>query len=149
MKKLILLVAALFMTASCGNWANTGTERDKKIELPSDGLSDLQELSLDKMRYYCQGCHGVGALRFIYSDDNSQVWEDLFVRRAPNSGKIWADAIIEVINWPNGIMPGFDEMLNYPDRDWMPKGVRRVEFSTDSHGDKAVRELIIEVLKEG
>ena len=100
-----------------------------------------------KLRQHCRACHGLGEMRFIFSDNDQENWEYLFNNRAPKSGKIWAVAIVEVLSWPSDSPPPFNQMLNPPDKDWMPKGSKRLKFASDTWNGESVRKLIIEDLR--
>lgn len=104
--------------------------------------------SVGKLRSYCAGCHAIGEVRFIRSDDDNEVWKFLFENRAPKSGKIWAEGIREALNWPTDKAPPVDQMLQPPDRDWMPKGVKRTRLAADvENGTSARKRLIQELAK--
>ena len=101
-----------------------------------------------KLRIFCQACHAVGGLRFIWSDDDAQVWTYLFNNRAPNSPKLWADDIIDVLSWPTAIPPPFDQPMDpINHRDWMPKGSKRLELANDLTDGQATRQMLLEALR--
>lgn len=99
--------------------------------------------TVGKLRTYCKACHAIGELRFIHSEDDAEVWNHLFTARAPNSGKLWADGIVEVLSWPSDEPPPFDQLMDPPERDWMPRGSKRLHLAADSEG---ARRRIIESL---
>jgi len=88
--------------------------------------------TVGRLRTHCAACHAVGELRFLHSDDDEEVWENLFREKAPHSQKIWAQAILEVLDWPTDAPPPFNQMMKPPDRDWMPKGKKRLNLATDT-----------------
>lgn len=102
--------------------------------------------SVGKLRSYCAACHALGELRFIRSDDDREVWKYLFENRAPHSGKLWADGIREVLDWPTDKAPPFDQMLHAPDRDWMPKGQKRLRLASDVENGKSSRQRLLQEL---
>ncbi len=95
--------------------------------------------TVGKLRTYCAACHALGELRFIHSDDDEEVWDYLFQAQAPNSKKIWAQAILEVLDWPSDAAPPFNQMMKPPDQDWMPKGKKRLNLAADSVDGIAAR----------
>lgn len=102
-----------------------------------------------KLREYCKACHAVGTMKFIQSDDDRVLWDGLFADRAPRSGKIWADAIAEVLAWPSDAAPPFDTTMDPPsNRDWMPKGAKRLDLAADTFGGIASRRLILQAIRE-
>jgi hypothetical protein len=106
------------------------------------------KVAIQKMRTYCGACHAVGDLRFIRSDDDAEVWAYLFANRAPNSRKIWAQNIVEVLSWPRDVPPPFDQPMDPGNnRDWMPKGAKRLTFAEDQVGGEATRQLILRKLR--
>lgn len=106
-------------------------------------------LAAAKLRQYCKACHAVGALKFIQSDDDREMWNSLFANRAPKSGKVWAQGIAEVLQWPAETAPPFDQIMDPSgNRDWMPKGAKRLDFATDFIGATSVRRLILQALTE-
>lgn len=103
-------------------------------------------LTLQKLRQYCQACHAVEELRFIPSDNNEQMWWTIFNERSPKSGKLWVEAILKVLDWPNDTMPPFQSPIS-PGNDWMPKGKKRIDLAKDHVDGIAVRKIILETLK--
>ena len=101
-----------------------------------------------KIREFCQSCHGVGDARFIKSSNDAEVWAGLFRERAPKSGKIWAEAMIEVLSWPSDAPPPFDSPIQ-PGRDWMPKGSKRLALADDTTNNEPTRKVIIKELRRG
>jgi cytochrome c1 len=107
------------------------------------------QVTVSKLRQYCAACHAIGTLRFIRSDDDQEVWQYLFVNEAPNSRKIWAEAIVEVLSWPSDIPPPFDQPMDpRGDRDWMPKGGKRLSFASDTVDGQPTRHLVLETLQK-
>ena len=137
MTKLLHVCALLFFLISAPLWARS----------PHRAYVRNQIFTIQKLRTYCNACHGLGNLRFIRSDDDTEVWDYLFKNKAPTSGKWWSDAIIEVLNWPSDSPPPFDQMLNPPNKDWMPRGYKRILFSQDVVGSVSSRGIVVEALQ--
>ena len=121
------------------------------LALTVPALADVQADSLfaaSKLRFYCKACHAIGDLKFIRSDDDAQLWAFLFREKSPHSGKIWADAIAEVLNWPSDVAPPFDPLMDPThQRDWMPRGSKRLDLAADLDGGASVRREILSALK--
>lgn len=101
-----------------------------------------------KLRQYCNACHGLGdELRFIFSDNDEDTWNFIFTNTSPKSGKRWAEMIIKVLDWPSDTPPPFDQMMNPPDDDWMPKGQKRLQLAEDIVGTYPARKLMLNSLK--
>jgi hypothetical protein len=98
------------------------------------------------IRKYCQACHGVGDLRFITSEKDSEVWEFIFRERTPK-GVIWAEEMIRVLDWPTNSPPANNSLLA-PGRDWMPKGKKRYDMVEEHLGDEDAREFLLRSLRE-
>lgn len=112
------------------------------------GEEGLTTAAASKLRQHCGACHGLGPLRFIWSGDDRELWRTLYSTRAPASGKTWAEGIAKVLSWPSDAPPPFDQVME-PGRDWMPKGIKRVELANDMAGGMRVRRLILEALARG
>lgn len=110
-------------------------------EVPID-----KSLTITKLRQYCQACHGVDNLRFLDSEDDEAVWKTIYSEKAPNSKKLWVNAIIEVLNWPTNTPPPFQQPIS-AGKDWMPKGYKRIALAKDQQGGFSTRNIIIETLK--
>ena len=110
-------------------------------------LSPEEILTAEKLRTYCRACHGLEKLRFIYSDDDEELWQYIREQVAPNSGKLWVDAIYEVLNWPTDEPPPFSQKIK-PNKDWMPKGSKRLRFADDYTEDTSSRHLMLEALEK-
>lgn len=101
-----------------------------------------------KLRTYCQSCHGLGQLRFIFGTDDLQLWRFITSNRAPSSGKLWSEAITDVLSWPSGTPPAFDELKDPAQgRDWMPKGAKRLQLADDDVDGRPAREIILDALR--
>ncbi len=110
-------------------------------------LNASEQLAVEKIRTYCQACHGVGELRFIYSEVDEEVWDYIHSQPSPKSKKLWATAIAEVLNWPSESAPPFSKPIS-PDQDWMPKGIKRLQMADDYVGGVSSRRIILENLKK-
>jgi hypothetical protein len=108
--------------------------------------SDVASVVVPKLREFCQACHAVGDSRFIRSDDDQVVWRDLFSGIAPKRGKLWAEAIVEVLDWPSDSPPDFSSPIE-PGRDWMPKGSKRLPFADDKTNGESTRRLLLRELR--
>lgn len=106
------------------------------------------QVTVAKLRQYCAACHAVGSIRFIRSEDDAEVWQYIYMNRAPNSQKIWAQNIIDVLSWPGDVPPPFDQPMDPGNnRDWMPKGAKRLSLAQDAVDGQATRKLMLEALK--
>lgn len=106
-----------------------------------------ETFAVQKLRTYCAACHALGGLRFIYSDDDSEVWSYLFTGQAPISKKLWSEAIQEVLSWPSDDPPPFNEPIS-PTKDWMPKGEKRLRMAEDHENGTSIRLEILRALRE-
>ncbi len=101
-----------------------------------------------KLRHYCKACHAVGTMKFITTEDDRELWASLFTERAPRTGKLWAEGIVEVLAWPSDAPPPFDSVMDPPsNRDWMPKGQKRLELAAERDGTTVVRRSIVDALR--
>ena len=105
-----------------------------------------QDFVVNKLRLYCKACHAVGDLKFITSDKNQDVWNYLWEEESPRSGRLWGELIIEVMDWPSDLPPPPDELMDPPDRDWMPKGNKRNLLANDYFEHQSVRRLLLDYL---
>ena len=119
------------------------------LALSLSGQAADVTFTVRKLRTYCAACHALGELRFIRSEDDREVWDFLFHNRAPNSKKLWAEGISEVLGWPTEAPPAFNQMMKPPDLDWMPKGKKRLTLASDLDGGVSTRRRILEDLKSG
>lgn len=111
-------------------------------------FDDVAQTAVTKLRTFCTACHGIGNLRFIRSEDDREVWNYIYLNKAPNSQKLWAENILQVLSWPTDVPPPFDQPMDPGNnRDWMPKGAKRLSFSTDKVGDMATRKFLLEALR--
>jgi len=110
-------------------------------------VTDRVTVTAAKLRTFCQACHGIGELRFFRGETDAEMFRFIVSEKAPRSGKLWIDSIIEVLSWPGSRMPAFDEFMIPPDRDWMPKGARRIDLARDSVDGIPTREVILETLR--
>lgn len=103
--------------------------------------------TVGKLRKYCAACHALGDLRFIHSDDDQVVWEFLFRGMSPQSKRPWAEAILDVLDWPGDSPPPFTHLKKPPSEDWMPKGKKRLDFAADlDNGVPARRKMREDIL---
>ncbi len=106
------------------------------------------QITVSKLRQFCAACHAVGSLRFIRSEDDNEVWQYIYLNQAPNSRKLWAQNIIDVLNWPSDAPPPFDQPMDPGNnRDWMPKGAKRLSLASDTASGQPTRMLMLEALK--
>ena len=110
-----------------------------------DMLTPPQVFAMQKLRQYCLACHGLGKLRFIYSENPVELWNYIQNERSPKSQALWVDEIYRVLSWPSNSAPPFDQMMT-ADRDWMPKGKKRLDLSTDQEDGYFARQAIVDVL---
>jgi hypothetical protein len=119
------------------------------IPPPPDDLSIIAS----KLREHCRSCHGLGSQRFIYDESDMALWVRLYTLSAPVSGELWAERIARVLDWPTDAPPPFDQFMEPPDRDWMPKGAGRLHLATDTIEGQVegllVRHLIVTRLRGG
>lgn len=107
-------------------------------------------ISSAKLREYCKACHGIGSMRFIWTESDEDLWAYIFVNNAPNRNRLWAESIYEVLNWPSTRPPASFPVMDPPNgRDWMPKGSKRLSFADDTVDSTLVRQIILESLKTG
>ena len=129
----------LTLVLSLPSYADTG------VIYPPLNLN--QKFTVMKLRTYCNACHGVGELRFFFSDDDDEVWNYLKTQTAPKSKKIWAQAIKEVLSWPSETPPDFSATIA-AGKDWMPKGYKRLQMAKDSVNGQTARAFILSTLNE-
>ncbi len=144
MFRLIALALGLAMILA---WSRTQAQdiQPQRLTPPFDAKA---QLAVSKMRQFCAACHAVGNLRFIRSDDDNEIWQYIHLTRAPNSQKIWAQNIIEVLSWPSDVPPPFDQPMDPGhNRDWMPKGAKRLSLAGDAVDGQATRKLLLEALQ--
>lgn len=98
------------------------------------------------LRKYCGACHAVGALRFIHSENDDELWSYILTHEVPETRKLWAQRIYETLNWPSDSPPPFGQLMEPPLHDWMPKGVKRLEFASDKTGSIQTRRIILETI---
>ena len=112
-------------------------------------LSDAELLTASKLRTFCASCHGLGPLRFIYSGSDAELWNYITHTNAPHSTKVWADVIFDAINWPHDSPPAVGDLRDpAQNRDWMPKGFKRVQFSEDITDDQSTRRLMLQTIRD-
>jgi hypothetical protein len=116
---------------------------DTGVSYPPLNLN--QKFTVMKLRTHCNSCHGVGDLRFFYSDDDEQAWHYLQTQTAPKSKKLWAEAIKEVLSWPSETPPSFDQPMS-SGKDWMPKGYKRLQLAEDMVNGQTARAFILSTL---
>lgn len=106
------------------------------------------QVAIAKMRQFCAACHAVGNVRFIRSEDDHEVWQYIHLNRAPTSQKLWVEGMIEVLSWPSDVPPPFDQPMDpRHNRDWMPKGAKRLSMAGDTVEGIATRKVLLEALK--
>lgn len=86
-------------------------------------------LVVKSLKTYCGACHGLGKLNFLPSEDYAENWKTIYTATSPSTGRVWRDAIIDVISWPTEAPPAFDQVKDpLTGRDWMPKGIKRLQM---------------------
>lgn len=123
--------------------AGPDSENAEGIKLPAP-----QDTTVRALNEYCRACHGLGEMRFIYGEDPGEIWNYIFNNKAPISKKLWSEAIYEVLNYPTDTPPDFEDMLDGPARDWMPKGAKRLHMANDIVDGVPVRETILKTIEE-
>ena len=113
----------------------------------SDSLTPSQTFTCVKLRQYCQACHGLGELRFIYSENNEDLWKEISYGISPKSKMVWKRKIYEVLNWPSDAPPSFQEPMS-AGSDWMPKGIKRLDLANDKTNGTSTRRIMLETLKD-
>lgn len=127
-------------TLACASMLRAETSEPAKLDA-------VQSLTVEKLRTYCRSCHAVGALRFIHSEDDAEVWTYITETRVPGSQTLWREAIFAVLDWPQDAPPPFDELKDpAAGRDWMPKGVKRLQLADDYVDSRSVRAVMLEAL---
>lgn len=106
-------------------------------------VQQLQATAL--LRQYCQACHAVGDKRFITDEDDGLVWDFIQNAGPSASAMTWREAIIKVLSWPSDKAPPFGVPME-PNRDWMPKGGKRLDFATAMCEGQSARTFILEHL---
>ena len=94
---------------------------------------------------YCQACHGIGKLRFIYSKNPAEVWTYIQTKSPQGSTRLWSEEIRDALSWPDDKPPPAGS-LREPGKEWMPKGSRRQDIHADRLGDVSAREFLLERL---
>lgn len=107
----------------------------------TDDLDSAQRFVTQKLRTYCNACHGVGELRFIYSDDDLAMWNYIFSNNAPTAKVLWAKQIVALLDWPD------DEAPPGSQTQWMPKGAKRLELAADNENGESTRRRLIAILR--
>lgn len=143
MFRLIALAIGLALAMA---WTRTDAQTfDQFFAPPFDAQA---QLTVSKLRQYCAACHAVGNVRFIRSDDDAEVWQYIYLNRSPNANKLWSENIIEVLSWPGDVPPPFDQPMDPGhNRDWMPKGAKRLSLAAKTVGGVATRKLMLQALR--
>mgnify|MGYP001006421172 CR=1 FL=1 len=141
------LFALLLLPVTLLSFGSTAGHQQHSQTLSDDLLTPPQMFAMQKLRQYCTACHGLGKLRFIYSDDNVSLWKDIHTLRSPKSQNLWVDEILKVLDWPSNSAPPFDQMIQSPDKDWMPKGKKRLDLASDQDEGYYARQAILDVLR--
>ena len=149
--KVAVLCVVGFLALRCGV---ERTSQVKKTEQSALSLNIAEEstesaamLSAVKLREHCRACHAVGNLRFIFDDNDQNLWVYILTKQVPGKSELWANAIVRVLSWPTDSAPTPSPMMDPPSgRDWMPKGSKRLNFAADRIDDMAVRQYILHAL---
>lgn len=155
MKKIKTSAAAMIVliAAACGQ--DTGLPDSHQLPPPQSFDSPAPHVGMPanasaaKLREYCKACHGVGKLRFIWTESDDELWDYILTQQAPGRKKLWAAAIVEVLSWPSDQPPpALPVMDPEAGRDWMPKGGKRARMASDSIDGVPVRRFIIDALNK-
>ena len=115
------------------------------VALRAEAATPEQMQATALLRQYCQACHAVGDRRFINDDDDAAVWDFIQTASPPKSAVTWREAIIKVLTWPSDKPPPFGAPME-PNRDWMPKGGKRLDFAAALCEGQSARTFILEHL---
>lgn len=113
----------------------------------ADLLTPPQVLAMQKLRQYCAACHGLGGLRFIHTESNEQLWVDIHTERSPKSQALWIDEIRKVLDWPSDSAPPVDHPMSSPEKDWMPKGKKRLDLAAETIDGYPTRRFLLDTLR--
>lgn len=142
-----VVVLFLFLITGCGESPPSSSVASASLRLTGD--MDARAVTMTKIRTHCNSCHGVGPLRFIYSSNDEEVWSYIKDTIVPNSDKRWVEAIIDVLSWPTDAAPRFDVWrLPSENKDWMPKGVKRLQLAEDMTDGISTRRIMLQVLQD-
>ena len=108
----------------------------------ASALDGERKFTAQKLREYCNACHGLGDLRFIYNDNDDDLWKYIFTYNVPGKNKLWAQRITELLDWPSDQAPPADQT------DWMPKGIKRLDLAQDVENGVPARRIMVETLKK-
>jgi hypothetical protein len=129
----LILIPILILAASAA-----GAEAGPRAAIdPMD-----RALTSAKLRQYCVACHGIGELRFIPSNSDDALWDYIFLQYPPGGTRVWAERIVELLDWPSDIAPS---VLDEPQ--WMPKGAKRAAFAADSTNGVKTRRLMLSTIR--
>jgi hypothetical protein len=109
-------------------------------------LSPEESLAAEALLHYCRACHGVGALRFIRSNELDVVWQTVQTETVPGSPTLWRDAIAAALDWPQDSPPA-PGTQRLPGKEWMPKGVMREAIAHDVLGEETARVFLLRMLR--
>ena len=109
-------------------------------------IANERAIAAEKLLTYCRACHGLGNLRFLPSTDVGEIWRTLTTEKMPNSDLLWKEGIIATLSWPNDVPPSSGS-VRLPGKEWMPKGVKRLEIAAESIESESVRSFLLRVLK--
>jgi len=148
-----VLCTALCLFLSCGQNDPREVRATSSTELSlqhgAKSFDANAAVSSSKLREYCRACHAIGNLRFIYDDDDQNLWNHILTTNVPGNTELWADAIVRVLSWPTDIAPAPSPVMDPPSgRDWMPKGSKRLHFAADKIDGVAVRHFVLDAIAE-
>jgi hypothetical protein len=94
-----------------------------------------------KLRVYCKACHAVGDQKFIYDDNDDHLWDYILHHDSPVSHKLWAQRIVEVLQWPSEDPPPASQT------NWMPRGIKRNQMAGEKTNGVPTRRFIVETIQ--
>lgn len=157
-----LMVAAFSFTVSCGeNFSSNKTENvsevgaddatvvtgpDEDFNKKPAGMTDEQFITIKALDENCRACHGLGDIRFIYSDSHRVNWEYLKVAMF-DSKKTWLEVVYDVLDWPTDEAPEFDSKRR-GSKQWMPIGAKRLHLADEMVDGKSLRKTMLETIQK-
>lgn len=169
MKKLLFLIVVATLLHACGldekehrNRSNLKDKIEGKVDSPKEldqmpeiiQTPDAQEISdtaefrvFQGLNKYCRSCHGVGRLRFFFTESPKEFFESIKAEQSPKSQSLWVDAMIDVLSWPTELTPSFESQRS-PSGDWMPIGAKRNHITEDMIEGVPARQYILQYLKD-
>jgi len=146
-------IAVGCLVFSCGVYDYSVKKKVQTSGLSLVGESQFEQssagVSAAKLREYCRACHAVGNLRFIYDENDANLWNYILTQNVPLSSELWADAIVRVLSWPTEVAPAPVPLMDpSAGRDWMPKGSKRLHFAAESIEGVTLRQYILKAIDD-